>query len=243
MVYPATGDQLAPDVQKTDVDPVVAETARDPSSDTRDRQSDASLPTTRDRQSDASLPTTRDRQSDASLPTTRDRQSDASLQTTRDRPSGARLPRAHSLLWPGASGVALFLFLLPTCFIITCTVVNIRSQPPPPPPSPKLPPAVRNKATDHRRAVLRFTRYLGRSLELYPTRRVETTITLWNPRTRKPEDLVLWYDEDVPVRPHYRSDQLVMRWLESMEELPVGPDTPKIASPVVCTSRHVGGCA
>ena len=207
VVFPATGDQLAPGVQKTHVGSAVVKIAWDPSSDTRDHPSDARLP------------------------------------NHRDRPSGARLPRAHSLLWPGASGVALFLFLLPTCFIITCTVVNIRSQPPP---SPKLPPAVRNKATDHRRAVLRFTRYLGRSLELYPTRRVETsqtTITLWNPRTRKPEDLVLWYDEDVPVRPHYRSDQLVMRWLESMEELPVGPDTPKTASPVVCTSRHVGGCA
>ena len=208
--------------------------------DNRDHPSDESQPDNRDHPSDESQPDNRDRPSDESRPDNRDHPSDESRPDNRDRPSDESRPKPRSLLWPGFSGVALFLVLLPASCIITVIVVNVRSQPPSSPGPPRAP---RNRARDHRRAVLRYTRYLGRSLELYPKRRVEETLTLWNPRTRKPEDLVMWYIEDMPVCPHHRSDQLVTRWLESMEELPVGPDPPKTASSVVFTSRHVGGCS
>ena len=137
----------------TSTDPAVTEIAQDSSSDTRDSPSDGRSSNNGDRPSDARSSNNRDRPSDAVLPNNGDRPSDDRSSNNGDRPSDATQPKAHSLLWPGVSEVALFLFLVTACFIITYIVVNIRSHLRP---SPELPCAVRIRARDHRRAVLRL---------------------------------------------------------------------------------------
>ena len=106
-LYPATGDQLAPEVQKAGVDSVPnspRSTDLDPSSASPDRASDERP---------------QDNEHGASA---------VRRLETRDR---LRAMSQHSLLWPDFCGVALFLVLLPTAFIITIIVYN-RPLPPPP---------------------------------------------------------------------------------------------------------------
>ena len=145
-------------------------------------------------------------------------------------------PQHRSLLWPGSSGVALFLVLLPIAFVITVVVVN-RPPPPPAPPLPELPRAPRNRARDHRRAVRRYARYLGRYLgrryEVSPKRRSAETRRWWHPligRVQKVEERYNILSYSMLRR---RSRRIVRRWLKSLDALPAGPDPPM----TVCAAK------
>ena len=225
VVYPATGDQLAPDVQKAGVDSALDDRIPESPRSTDKIELDPSS-------------ASRDRASDEGRLVTRDPSSDARRLDSRHRLTAI----SHgSLLWPGFSGVALFLVLLPTAFIITVIVYNR-----PMPPAPELPRAPRNSKRDHRHAVSRYANYLDRFLrqrrQRAPKRRSTVHVRWWTPliggglTVGKPKaQKVERYKHGIRsgVLQRQRSRGIVRRWLSSLDSLPAGPDPPTTVRPAV----------
>ena len=217
--------------------------------DTRHRGSDDRRLDTRHRGSDDRRLDTRHRGTDVRRLDTEHRASDKRRLDTRDRFTA--ISQHGSLLWPGFSGVAVFLVLLPTAFVITVVIYNR-----PLPPTPELPRAPRNSKRDHRHSVNLYAndldRYLRRLRLRIPKRRSTVTVKWWypfigtgltvgKPKAQKVEER---YKHGIRsgILQRQRSRRIVRRWLSSLDALPAGPDPPTTVRPAVFTCRHVGGC-